>query len=616
MLTQQEPPNQPPPAHNAGRPLDSTTQDIMPGYTRIPASGDHSLSSPTTPPHHSAAPFPLNLVPILSQGSPSPPRYGYGTSLDDVALEQMTDDAPTRFIRLLGITKVSAEKSSAGKADESVQPEIVGTASTVDVPSALLNGELLVDVLDAGNEDPFTLEPFESLIAMHAEDNKDFILARVTTVDPQDETRFYYSYYAAHHINKVLFRTQPEESLLHRMKAKNPLNNMTIVGDVHYYAVKPFAVPSSAMYSSPNVSTTSFDSILTTSSSSSSSTLRARELLRKSKNPRTQQHQELLPKSSILQSNLRKLFGMQPQHGRRILHLIMKPEVFESETTNVDTTTEKPRRNSADDVYSGMLSIPSLAPSARMSLDSSRVLRNENSNSQEMSRLHIPIRSIVYSNNTENLNVYEWVRIHSAKDDRRNVSNKSSTKPGLRQRSASPSRPSTVLVNCYPTPPRDAPKRTTTPEVESQPHAFTAPVYYDARYVGSDDDFLMKSAVRAYFRDNALETADAVLFSVPSSVVVVTNPDRNYPGNEVRTDSAEQHPALPGFAYEVRESWDNFTFFGIKIDIDRSKALKWAFLGYCIIGVLVVKFVVPASVAYLVAFLLVFVLCLVLILSV
>ena len=79
----------------------------------------------------------------------------------------------------------------------------------------------VVDVLDALNEDPFTLECFESLLRVHAEKGKDFILARVTTVDPADETRLYYSYYAAHHINKVLFRTQPEEGLLHRMKAKN-----------------------------------------------------------------------------------------------------------------------------------------------------------------------------------------------------------------------------------------------------------------------------------------------------------------------------------------------------------------------------------------------------------
>lgn len=99
-----------------------------------------------------------------------------------------------------------------------------------------VNPREVVDVLDACDEDPFTLETFESMINLHAEKNLDFIIARVCTVrfdfyqfslnsftkvDPDDETRFYYSYYAAHHINKVLFRTQPEEGLLHRMRAKN-----------------------------------------------------------------------------------------------------------------------------------------------------------------------------------------------------------------------------------------------------------------------------------------------------------------------------------------------------------------------------------------------------------
>ncbi|KAI9221017.1 hypothetical protein BC828DRAFT_347697 [Blastocladiella britannica] len=83
----------------------------------------------------------------------------------------------------------------------------------------------MVDIIDAENEDPFTLEPFESLLELCAEKGKDFILARVVTVDPHDEHKFYHSYYAAHHINKVLFRTQPEEGLLHRMKAKNVLFN-------------------------------------------------------------------------------------------------------------------------------------------------------------------------------------------------------------------------------------------------------------------------------------------------------------------------------------------------------------------------------------------------------
>ncbi|KAG9064685.1 hypothetical protein KI688_002943 [Linnemannia hyalina] len=95
----------------------------------------------------------------------------------------------------------------------------------------------VVDELDAMDEDPFTLDSFENLMRMHASKGKDFIIARVTTQDPNDGEKHYHSYYGAHQINKVLFRTQPDEGLLHRMKARNPLNNMLVVGDVHYYII-------------------------------------------------------------------------------------------------------------------------------------------------------------------------------------------------------------------------------------------------------------------------------------------------------------------------------------------------------------------------------------------
>lgn len=60
----------------------------------------------------------------------------------------------------------------------------------------------LLDVLDSENEDPFTLESLRELITMHAEKGLDFIIARVATVDPTDSEKVYFSYYAAHHINK------------------------------------------------------------------------------------------------------------------------------------------------------------------------------------------------------------------------------------------------------------------------------------------------------------------------------------------------------------------------------------------------------------------------------
>ncbi|CAG8777298.1 17137_t:CDS:2, partial [Racocetra persica] len=84
----------------------------------------------------------------------------------------------------------------------------------------------VIPFLDATTEDPFTLETFETLIHQHYEKDKDFILARVTTADPSDDSKTYNSYYSAHQINKVLFRTQPDQGLLHRMKAKNVVESV------------------------------------------------------------------------------------------------------------------------------------------------------------------------------------------------------------------------------------------------------------------------------------------------------------------------------------------------------------------------------------------------------
>lgn len=126
--------------------------------------------------------------------------------------------------------------------------------STVDsevltyIPEIILNGssnEAIKGeraVMDATDEESFTLDSFDRLIRKAYGQGKSFLLARVTTEDPHDPERLYHSYYSAHHINKVLFRTQPELSLLHRMKSQNPLNNMPIVGDVDYYIIDPKSV--------------------------------------------------------------------------------------------------------------------------------------------------------------------------------------------------------------------------------------------------------------------------------------------------------------------------------------------------------------------------------------
>lgn len=85
---------------------------------------------------------------------------------------------------------------------------------------------IVVEELDAEDEDPFTLDSFESLIRAHTAAGKDFILARVITREDVPEgqaametgqPRIFTSIYQAHQANRILFRTQPEEGLLHRM---------------------------------------------------------------------------------------------------------------------------------------------------------------------------------------------------------------------------------------------------------------------------------------------------------------------------------------------------------------------------------------------------------------
>lgn len=126
--------------------------------------------------------------------------------------------------------------STVATEDLSYAPEIILNGSSNEA----VKGERAV--MDATDEETFTLDSFDRVIQRAYAQGKAFILARVTTADPHDPQHLYHSYYSAHQINKVLFRTQPELSLLHRMKSNNPLNNMPIIGDVDYYMIDPKSV--------------------------------------------------------------------------------------------------------------------------------------------------------------------------------------------------------------------------------------------------------------------------------------------------------------------------------------------------------------------------------------
>lgn len=116
--------------------------------------------------------------------------------------------------------------------DISSQIRILGGPKNVDAADI---GELAT--VDANSVETFTLDEFRAIILDCRKKNKDFIIARVTTPDPDDEGTLYNFYYAASELNRILFRFESDRRLLHRMKVRNPLNNMYILGQVYYYKI-------------------------------------------------------------------------------------------------------------------------------------------------------------------------------------------------------------------------------------------------------------------------------------------------------------------------------------------------------------------------------------------
>lgn len=136
-------------------------------------------------------------------------------------------------------------KASPKLAFDQEQALLDSSSSSSDASPVLPEVEFNLDVLgddllvDSHNEESFTLESFLKLIVACYRSRKHFLLARVTTIHPSNPSHKYYSYYDAQHLNKVLFTVQPERQLLHRMRAKNPLNNMPILGNVQYFYIDP-----------------------------------------------------------------------------------------------------------------------------------------------------------------------------------------------------------------------------------------------------------------------------------------------------------------------------------------------------------------------------------------
>ncbi|KAH9385681.1 uncharacterized protein NEMAJ01_0577 [Nematocida major] len=104
-------------------------------------------------------------------------------------------------------------------------------------PNSYHEASYHLDVVNAEESEPFTLESFRQSILESLKAGKEYILAKVTTSDPANASSLYNYYYSAFEINKILFKYEADRHLLHRMKVRNPMNNMFIMGQVYYYRI-------------------------------------------------------------------------------------------------------------------------------------------------------------------------------------------------------------------------------------------------------------------------------------------------------------------------------------------------------------------------------------------
>jgi hypothetical protein len=180
----------------------------------------------------------------------------------------------------------------------------------------------------------------------------------------------------------------------------------------------------------------------------------------------------------ILSPALGRILGYS-QEKRKNLNFMDAFEVKKSEKSD---SVSSSRRNSADDAAVIKLSSPI---HDHMQKDDFGL--NVSTNKKHQDLTYTKIRSISYQNDSDKVNsLTEWMKIHVQNEAKRAKTHKMKTNPDV----------STPLVTeCS----------------------------WEAHYFASDDDFLLDSKVRSYFKENALEKDDGILFSLPSSTTQYTD---------------------------------------------------------------------------------------------
>ncbi|CAG8679666.1 22534_t:CDS:2 [Cetraspora pellucida] len=453
--------------------------------------------------------------------------------------------------------------------------QIIDISKALNNQNNVQNVELspkVTHLLDATIEDPFTLETFETLIQQHAEKDKDFILARVTTADPSDNSKIYNSYYSGHQINKVLFRTQPEQGLLHRMKAKNPLNNMNIIGDVYYYVVKAETV----------------------------------KPIQSSIPPFGVQNKTSLLKNGGLMTEIHATSALDTNEGDYLINIdpdkiiyrddglnSSPPSIWQGDRAVNDSKdsiiikTEE-RRRSANDLIK--------LPPKLFHPDNFHFKKHSSNNSLSSSQNTVPIMQPQFPITTSS-HLNDVTTVSSSTFEIFKIPNSTykfeHTKYNVpynfyNQNLDSISPSNSINLN--------------------EKGNLNQVYYYQAIFYAIDDDFLMKSSVRQYFKLNALDPSDTQLFIINTSQNAHATGALNStpPSTQLERIIANNGTFIDDSTTNSRNgSHTGGSRWARQLRSIRSnKGLKWLVLMYMVFGFLLIRFVVSEAYAYLMAFLL------------
>jgi hypothetical protein len=248
--------------------------------------------------------------------------------------------------------------------------------------------------------------------------------------------------------------------------------------------------------------------------------------------------------SSGSRSIISQIFGLESKPEP--LHFMIKQEAYENDIELQDRIANFKKRSSFDDAFSDIS--PSFRPLTNSKAGSLKKKGEEN-------HRHRNVRSVAYSNErTNSMTIDDWIKLKNLPSPDAIVMS-ASTRVMIEDNS--PRKRKTSPLSHLPS--IDVTQNEKTYQSENK--------FYVAQYYASDDDFLMHASIRSYFKANALEDQDQILFTI-------------LPQSE---NTGEAHPTLTNLSL----------FLGspqTRAQTKFRKMLKWIIMIYFIGAVLFLKF--------------------------